>query len=709
MAALLDRAGHVSQTKDAVIRLQTLDGVWEVGGVDRKRGIAPENDTYTADEWGPLEAQFDLRRDPRAVWPDLGAYTPVEVEIGGVKVWSGRVSDTPSKWGGDMVMTVKCKGWQVQLDDDQYEKTYVHNRLSDWRDLRSFLTTTINRGGMAAGQVTSDRGAITMGWPKGAQVTGASAPAVGVTMDLGPASTAKRVVIGWQKISATASAGLINLVIRGHDTEDGVNPASFENALNADVSTLAASGTTGFTFMTARRYVTVMVQVVSGAVSTMGEDQFFRITSAQLFADAAYESGNASALLVPTVVKDGLNQATVGLSADQSLIDPNGQATFPLPSFAPGEPQTPREVWAAANGLYDWVSQIDVEKRPVFKPKPTSPIFEVGDYTPFEFDDASQNDGDEIYNRVIVTGTTPDGAPMRIDRAAGDTDSTKRRTLTSPAPDNPSFDTNTTSWSTSGGAGAGTITRDTTTSDSSPASGKWSSGGRGNADRLIETFTGKFKAGTRYILTFAAKASVSTNVTVLFGDTGAPGGPPSTALTIGTSFAGFEVSLTPTVDSSTVTLAIGAGLSSADIWIDSLKLLVPAPTLVDRRGFRRTKRLPISIPLPSDGALGRQIADTWLGSHKLTPFKGDTTIVGDQAVRSILGGVDVPLERLLLNTQQLLRFSDRIDPDTGGQARDGRLTKVTFDRPNNSAKVTIDNTRTSFEALLGRLAAVVTG
>src|SRR4051812_40536052 len=92
------------------IRLETLDGQWETVGADRLRGIVPEHFTADADEWGSVTCGFQLRRDPGAIHPDLGAFTPCRVFIDGLKVWSGEVKETPSQDGDDQVINVAGRG-----------------------------------------------------------------------------------------------------------------------------------------------------------------------------------------------------------------------------------------------------------------------------------------------------------------------------------------------------------------------------------------------------------------------------------------------------------------------------------------------------------------------------------------------------------------------------------------------------------------------
>ncbi len=155
---------------DVTVRLKALDGVWETCGVDRAAGVFPENVDLGADGYGSKTASFDLRRDPSQVWPDIGAFTPVQVEIDGSgRVWSGRVSETPSRDGTDQIMSVACDGMQAHLDDDLYERKYVHTNMGDWKDQRGELTATLANF-PASSSVTVGDGAIVLGWPLGDQV-----------------------------------------------------------------------------------------------------------------------------------------------------------------------------------------------------------------------------------------------------------------------------------------------------------------------------------------------------------------------------------------------------------------------------------------------------------------------------------------------------------------------------------------------------------
>ena len=83
---------------------------------------------------------------------------------------------------------------------------------------------------------------------------------------------------------------------------------------------------------------------------------------------------------------------------------------------------------------------------------------------------------------------------------------------------NPTFDTNTTSWT----AGTSTITRDTSVFDSSPASGRWDNTGASNAvdfgDSITTTMNGTFVAGVTYTITWKMRFSAGGWLYGYFGD-----------------------------------------------------------------------------------------------------------------------------------------------------------------------------------------------
>jgi hypothetical protein len=655
--------------KDVVVKLQTLDGSWEHCGTDRNRGIHPENVTCSANDWGSDQASFDLRRDPGQQWPDLSAFTPVDIEIGGVLVWAGRVKETPTRDTFDKVITVTCEGWQYHLDDDVYEKAYVHTKLADWKDQRSFPGANLTYT-KANSQVSSDNGSVMVTWPNGAPI--AVGDGMGVTLDLGPYSAWVRVVVQWDRIGPVDGNWVF--AIRGGDTDDMSTGSGLE-----DISTISfatAGGITGGTFGTGpKRYIHLMVYRQSTA-GTATFDQGIRVNWARVFPDAAFESGNVSVLKAPVVIADALNRVAPLISPDRSMLDPDNTITFSIPELAPGEPRTPREMWDAVNAYHDYQSKIDVQRRPVFIPRPSRPELEVGAWSPMESEDASANSGAEIYNRVVVTATAPNGQRLVVPRA------------TVGLPDNVRdlLGQNVITWTWNGTTG--------------------SSSGAGGLPAV--------QVGRSYLITikpgpsFPNYTSATQTLTVTAG----------TAIDYVTQTftapTSVEYSLIwePREDYATSVALVdvigwntGPGANGAM----TIEISQTGSSIPDRRGFRRAKVLQVQASMPSDGIAMRQIGDTWLTGHQITPFKGSAKLTGPTAVRRVQGGSYLPLEQLLLRTGELLRFGDRVDPGDGSVGRDSRIASVSYVAARDEATVAMDNTRAGFEALLARMAVVAGG
>ena len=52
----------------------------------------------------------------------------------------------------------------------------------------------------------------------------------------------------------------------------------------------------------------------------------------------------------------------------------------------------------------------------------------------------------------------------------------------------------------------------------------------------------------------------------------------------------------------------------------------------------------------------------------------------------------------------MIHFSDRVDPVTGANGVNGRITEVRWSADSDTAEVTLDNSRMNFEVLLSRIA-----
>lgn len=675
------------------VLLQALDGRWEECGIDRLRGIVPEGIQASANESGSDTIRFTLRRDPGAVHPDLTAYTPCEYWEAGEKVWSGRVWETPTKDGSDASISVEGRGWQYHLDDDVLERMWVHTKLGDWKDARTSLDANLTILA-SAGTVSSDNGALILGYANGAVYE--NNRNVGVTLDLGPYSTAERIVLVSEFVNGS---GDFTFRIRGHDTEDFTASGTYEEVLSVAHSAGGGEVPRRGTFTTARRYVTLFMAGSAGGTATA--DILTRVTSAKVFRDTAYESGDESVLKSSDLVTDAIDAGTILLSSDRTGIE---DSTFDWPEFALDGLKSPREIVGAANAAEDRIFQIDVDGRPVFKDKPTYPIFEIGNWSGSEFEDASANSGEEIYNRVVVEGTGPDGSALRVERKTVDLSGVGLETLTLPSISNQSFDVNASGWF----ASSGTLTRDTGVFHTTPASGRWDKGSDFvSGDELFALFSGSFTQGRTYRLLIAVRVASGHVYDIVFGDN-----PPDQTVERFTGTGAFqqhELYWAPRHNYGSgpaISVVSRAGSAASTLYVDSVATATDTSSLVSRRGFRRTKILPVRSALTT--ALANQIGDTYLLGHQSTPLKGGLNATKG-GVRRVLGGAPVHPAHLLKHTQQMLRLAHRIDPDTGGHGRDGRIAAVAWDRDKGEANVTLDNERTNFEALLERLAVVVGG
>lgn len=670
------------------VRLKQLDGFWQTVGVDTYRGVHADNLVLSADMFGSKAASFDLRRDPAVVHQDLSAFTPVKVDVDGVPSWSGRVIETPSRDGAEQAMSVQCEGWQHHLDDDLVDRGWVHRNLTAWKDTRSFLSTPLGYY-CAAGTVRQD-GAIVLGYPTGA--TTYVTCAVGVTLDLGPGRAAYRARVTFD--SSTFAAGSFTVYLKGHDDMATVITAG-ENAASGDAATNASlAGTTSLP----HRYWSVIVYKVGGGTAVETVDRVLRVTDLVVYTEGNYESGSTSALKASTVIADALTRGAPLINTDQSGV---AATSFNLPEYWPDGPRTPREHINAVNAFHGYQFKVDPEKRPIFRALPSRPKFTVGDWSAVELQDSSQNSGQDVYNRVLATATDPAGQPVIVARTAGQSYGYGYQPDASIYWPNPTFETNTASWTVT----TGVLTRTTVAGefDTSPAAGKlMPSGGLGAVSTLT---TGTARAGITYEATIRYKGSGTFAVSTTLGG---PVGRSRVDTAVNSSaFQTVQVYYTATSADAGNALQLTVSFGSAStLYLDSVQLKTTSTTLIDRRGFKRTKQVQIGATMPSDGVAAAAIADVWLSSHYQTPFRGTLTITGPNALRDRTSGTPIPPAALLRETGELIHFADRIDPDTGGVGRDGRIVSVTYRPDLDQAVIELDNSRADFDQLMSRLAVI---
>ena len=680
----------------ATIRVQPLDGVWETLGVGRLKGITPEAISPSwSYPWGDDQLRFTMKVADGATRPDLLPFTPVELEVAGQVVWAGRVIDVPTD---DQDHQVTCQGWHAHLDDDAYEKVYVLTDLSGWRDRRSSLDTTLGEAAFcAAGQVSTGSGGVQVGFADAyVAAVGASA---GAFIDLGPDSLAARVTISYETSNDNNSAPVMTLAFRAGNNADGSSTEELGGGPFA-LTTWGASGTFSTTLVTPARYLFVTLYNPGGGSHTMSGDAWARVTGCTVYAATGYESGGASALLASTVIADALTRAPL-LNQSTDLIS---TTSFSIPEFATRGYVTPRQVIEGINAYEAYQHRIAGPDRRTleYRSRPTAPLIEIGEWSGVQFSDGSVS-GQEIRNKVIVTGTGPDGEPIVEKRTTGNLTGVTYTSLGPAQPSNPSFETNASGWSAVAGSAP---TRDTAVKHSGSASG------RIDESLVTTTITGLAPGVAYRIRCWLFKTSgYSPDPALIVVDATSGrtlGEASATSVPSLGSFAQYEVDFV--ADTSSVKFQIDAtligGSGTESVWVDTVEVYVVDYTLADRRAFARSTVLPISSAITE--AVAQRFGDLWLAEKTRAPFAASVTVTGN-GVRKVIGGETVPPWTLGNYIGEKLRVSNRVDPDTGAVGRDGRIVAVTYSVDTGQASITLDERRDAFEKVLAKYQALVGG
>lgn len=676
---------------EETIILRGEGGQWMVVGQGAARGIVHEGLSMSADRAGPSTCSFTLKRDPGQSWPDLAPYNECIVEIGGVRVWSGRMREAPGQSGTANTISFTGSGWQSHLDDDLLAMGWVHTRLSEWRDMTTFPSLAGVASAPSGLTVTNEGGEILIGWPAGQTIK--QNIGVGVMIDFGeqtPGPT--RVIV---EVSMPVVNPWTTVYVRG--TAGG---AMFTAPVN-DFGTWASGSLVagqkkiiGGSVGSPQRYVAVFIHRGTGDQAATAE-HVLRIHRIQAFADGANEAFNESNLHASTVIRNVVTSGSLPrLSRDTSRIFTSG---FAIPDYWPAGFQSPRELMEPVNAFHDWHLGVDVDRRVFFEPPDDRPTVEIGEWSGAEFTDASAGSGEDVYSKVIVQAQDSAGQPLEVIRtAATAVPELAVRVPIDAAVTNPSFETDTAGWTLAGMA----------RSNVSAGHGTWSirwevAVGAGTASTTI---TG-LSPGVPHMLTWWGNGGANTSqidVTIT-GPAGQEGAGTGKHVTGGGER--FSVVWVPRGDTATVRFACaGEDLPGVGpyIYLDDVRVSRLEVNAVDRHRFARAQRLPIGAPLSR--AAAEVIGDIWLRNHITTTLKGSVAVTGQGGVREVIGGAPVHPAHLLLRAGECIRHAGMADPDTGAWGRVGRIASVSY--TGGRATIEIDNERHAFDALISRYAAL---
>jgi mannan endo-1,4-beta-mannosidase len=114
---------------------------------------------------GYKEMSCTLARDPRGTWPDLSAYSDLQVDQpGGEPVFEGFLDKTPRASGDQVAVTPAALGHQAVLEDNSDVRTgFLHQDMSAWQGMTPLRQRTLLEGGWTVGDAAT--GATPSGSP----------------------------------------------------------------------------------------------------------------------------------------------------------------------------------------------------------------------------------------------------------------------------------------------------------------------------------------------------------------------------------------------------------------------------------------------------------------------------------------------------------------------------------------------------------------
>jgi hypothetical protein len=672
-----------------MIRVQVLEGSWQILGRDILPGVEPREVLPSWGPSGPESLGFTLYRSPSRVHAELRPFTPIEWYPGdradGPPLWSGYTMQAPP--GGDSgVTSVTCQGWHFYREEVPGTALYVHDDLTEWVDGRSLPTADLSAR-TTAWQIESGSGAVVLSLP--AAATAASGTSCSVILDCGPSNTARRVVLTYA--SGDPSSGW-HLLLRSATTPFGTD----ENFTLA--TDLAAGPTTvAQTFSAGRRYVEVLFSNQTGGTGTGTGATWVRLNSVKVFAETAYESGNASIFTADMGIKQARTTLCPLLSSDESRI---ASVAFAIRHSAwLREDSTARDRMDAWNAYHGYRLGVDAEKRVFFQAQPSMPRLQV-DASDFGVDyvATSTNDGSEVYNHVSVRGKSGSGEELRLNRLLADVYTVGDMPLSGIALTNADFDAGvTTGWTgpglsaVAGGAHSGGFLLQMSTP--SVAAGAF-------------TGAGSFLRGRFYRLTgyFKVAATTTTTVTVGLGAT-TDNRQQALALQNTTGAAAWmpwSVVWQPQADYATGSVFAYAGEVAGGQW-DTFAVADATASNGILGPRLRVRSFTLNVSAATDLVAMAALAQAFLLAHRSVPHKANLTIAGD-AVTDLTAGRQVPASELGRYYGEMIRVLSVPDPDTGAlTSRDGVIASVQGSGP---ASLALDSERRSLEALMARMGVV---
>lgn len=302
-----------------------------VGGRD-VTGLCRGLQFSNTDPGGMESAQLSVV-DPRGVKTG----DPVRIYFGIDCLFWGEVNDPGdqiSKGASNAVIVAHGAGKVFQ--ENAYGKTYVHQKLSDWKDRREETTTTLGSGQAVEAGVISSDGGLQIGLSKGYVV--AVGDVVGVMLDAGPNDKWRRMVFSGST-SNNNNSGAPGLWVQMYSGNYPSGSGAVSIYGPAAFTTMGATFTNQSANPTGRY---IFINVEGSGAGTMAADGWVKFSKILAVTDNTYESANVSVFDPTRLFLDTLKRVEGGIVPGQ--ID-DGRS-FPIQHLAnPFSRQVPAE-WA---------------------------------------------------------------------------------------------------------------------------------------------------------------------------------------------------------------------------------------------------------------------------------------------------------------------------------------------------------------------------
>lgn len=652
----------------ATILIQTIDTTWRPLDSSLGGTVIPESIQFESlERGGASTASFSIKRNTTAPWSDLAPFTPVVIQLGGSNVWRGRIMRTPKSVSESHVWNVECEGIYQHLADDVADTGYVHAGWGGWVDVRERHTDNLFDG--AYDVVVGEFGYTWVRMPVGNSA--ASGRSGGVIFDAGPNGGIERMVLTYIGGGGTNMA----LVGRSGNTVGGT-----DESFTIDATPIATGSTTySRTFTAPRRYVRIFAQA-SGGTLTGATDTWVRLDQILLFTDANYESGNASILVQSDIVKNELAASAPLISADDSLIDTTSTV---IPHFWPDGFQTIQERLDSVR-LFDTEQfrlSNDFDPKAILTAPVSTPEWVYDSATDGgSFDNASANDGQEIYNVAL---------PVFDAEISGRIATRYRSVANTQAFTNPDFEGGTTNWT----AGTNTtIAASTTVSHEQAQSLRLTASTTTSSVRAYSsTFDDAFQLYKTYrigIWVYAAQTTTSIQLVAAYNNPviGFPSNVSSTLKNPGSSkWYYLEVAMLSDGSAPTVSVYFYGSYTATTVgYIDEASCTLGADSVIDKRGFNRVHIMESEISTTTAAAA---LSSAFLEATNTPPFKGSLTTRG--FLRTYATGMPVPVG--MVQAGDRIMMLDEYDPTTGSYGRIGLISRVAYSHDDQEIQMDIDS------------------